>query len=200
MSSVLRQVANNLQGPTKFLQVSGPQYFDSVLDRNMLFPFTYSNGVLDLAFIDNFEVDMITGPDAPQAPNYDSTSVGPLVKNMGGLGMVRTLGPNLVTYITEWMASGNELDDPLPVDAGSLKVHIPAAVLRVQSALDTQLDMDKTWTVTTNPPSSSEYVNGDVTNDYRVTWIFKTPLTVTFTSGGVAQYLSFYTVFSKDTA
>lgn len=197
MSSVLRQVANNLQGPTKFLQVSGPQYDDTSLNRNMLFPFTYSNGVLDLAFIDSFEADMVTNPTAP---NFDSTSPGPFVKNMGGLGLVRALGPNLVTYITAWMAAGDELDSPLPVDAGSLKVHIPAAVIRVQSALDTQLDMDKTWAVTANPPSSTEYVNGDVTNDYRVTWVFKTPLTVTFTSGGVAQYLSFYTVFSKDTA
>jgi hypothetical protein len=158
----------------------------------MLYPFTYSNGILDLNYIDNFEADVVTGGEPPIG---DDTTAGPFVKNMGGLGLVRSLGPNMIEYVTNWMTNNG----PGAPDAGSIQVYTPGSVIRVQAALKTQLDMYDTYTIQDDAPSSSEFVWGNAADNYRATWVFKTPICITFTTGGTRKYLSLYTVFSKDT-
>lgn len=189
MSSILRRTANTKSALTKFTLVDGPCYFDSIIGSNVLFPFTYSNGVLDINIntaANNFEADMITSTG--NAPSDDNDLC---VKQMGGLGLVRALGPNFVTYIRAWRNA--------TIDAGSpVSVYIPGVVTKVQQTPASALADGGIYEVSTVAPVSDEYITGNVANNYLTSWVFKKPLTITTVEGGVVQYITLRTSFDED--
>jgi hypothetical protein len=189
MSSILRRTANTKSALTKFTLVDGPSYNDSGLGINILFPFTYSNGVLDINInpaANSFEADMIT--ITGNAPDEDNEL---LVKQMGGIGLVRALGPNFVAYIRAWRNA--------TIDAGSpVSVYIPGVVTKVQQAPSSAMADGGVYEVSTDAPPSDEYITGTPANNYLTSWVFKKPLTITTVEGGVLTYITLRTAFDED--
>lgn len=187
MSSVLRLRGAIKDTPLKFNGFSGPFYNDSALDW-MPFPFTYKNGLLDIALIDNFEADMITstGKDPQIGSNEDTR----LLKLMGGSGLVNSLGPNFIRYIKAWRTG---------MDVGSsVGIHVPAVMTKIQSSGKNELYTSEAYQVSTVAPSGDDFVSGDASNNFRTTWIFKSPLTITIVESGVTKYITLSSFLGPD--
>ncbi len=187
MSSVLRYTATTKSALTKFTLVDGPAYFDPTLDYNVLFPLTYSNGVLDINLEgSSFEAEMITNTgNSPGDEAYIA------VKQLGGTGLVRSLGPNFIAYIRAWRNA--------TIDAGTpVNVYIPGVVTKVQQTPPAELNNGSSYEISTSAPVSDEYISGNTANNYMTSWVFKKPLTITTIEGGVITYITFRTVFDED--
>ncbi len=188
MSSMLRSFASRKEGLTRFVKPISPSYEDSELDETVLFPFTYSNGVLDISYSgNNFEADMvdITG-NAPEHESYTAVQI------LGTPYLVSSLGDNFKAYIRAWK-------DGI-IDAGSpIEIYIAPQVVRVQEADSNNVRaISSSYRQTINPPSSDNYVAGSPANKYGVKCIFKTPLTFTIVESGVTQYITFQTAFDQE--
>lgn len=190
MTSVQRYANQIGKDVPKVLGVSGPRYTDSSLNNLiMLFPFIYSNGVLDLNYIDSFYTDMVAIPN--QSPVNSSCDDVPLSRAMGGLGMVTTIGPNLVEYLNAWLGNA----------PGTVyTIYRNGTVTKVQTYLPQDIYTDEPYTITTIPPDSDTYPWGSPNSEYRTTWIFRTPLTIRYIdSGNVTQYLTLTSTYNIDT-
>jgi hypothetical protein len=190
MSSVQSYIANTPSGLTKFIYVNGPGYDDSSMGGiEVLFPFTYSNGVLDLNInpaANSFEADMIDISN-----NGPSDSVDVAVKLMGGLGLVRALGPNFLRYIRAWRDGSIDANSPITI-------YTPGVMTKVQQIPIGAMTDEKTATISSEPPTSTEYVSGNQANNFMTAWVFKHPLTITILESGIIQYITFSTVFDRD--
>ncbi len=184
MSSILRSTAQILRQPNKFHRLESPCYYDNSLGYTTLFPFIYSNGVLDIQYIDDFEADMVTSTG-----NSPSTDPDVSVKLMGGEHLVQALGPNFLSYIRAWRTG---IDPGTPIN-----IYINGSVQRAQMTTDNFLG-DLSYEVSTTPPTSDNYNIGSFTNTYRSTYIFVKPLTITTVESGVTQYITFATRFDED--
>ena len=188
MSSVLRSIGVTKDTPLKFNGFSGPFYYDSELGY-MPFPFTYANGVLDIALIDNFEANMID--DTGNIPQIGDNVDTRLLRLMGGSGLVKSLGPNFIRYIKAWRSS--------TIDAGSsVGIQVPAVMTKIQSTSVDELSTDECFGISSVPPSSDNYVTGNETNNFRTTWIFKTPLTITTVESGETKYITLSSFLGPD--
>jgi hypothetical protein len=149
-----------------------------------MFPFTYKNGVLDLAYTNNFENDMVLTP--AQAPQTEPDCS---VRVLGGTKHVVTgLGPNLIAYIRAWR-------NP---DVGSpINIYVNGVVQRVQWMSTVNLT-NSAVAVSTVPPSGDEYIQADATATYKTAWVFDKPLTITTVETGVKQYITFRSTLEKD--
>jgi len=183
---MLRSFSEAPKLATKFHRIESPCY---PIDRevedtpNRLFPFTYSNGTLDIAFIDEFEAQMVT--DTENEPEDDFSG---RVQLAGGLGLVQRLGPNFEAYIRAWRTT----------DAGTpINIYVHGTVQKVNEAPQEYLGNDS-YQVSTAPPTSDNYTVGAPVNNYRSTWVFKSPLTFTTVESGVTQYITFATRIDDD--
>lgn len=182
MTSVLRSFATPPPVPIKFNRIQSACYSDSSLGYITLFPFTYANGILDIAYIDSFQADMVTTPGEEPLTDPDVA-----IQVLGGPELVRQLGPNFVAYIRAWRAP----------DAGTpVEIFINGTVLKVQAVRNSFIG-DDSYEVSTVPPSSDNYTAGGPVNFYRANWIFKAPLTITTIEGGVKQYITFASRLDK---
>lgn len=183
MSSVLRRVAEPVRVHMKFCHIESPCYNDTILNKDILFPFTITNGILDIAYIDNFKVDMVDSTG--NAPNIDPDGA---VRIMGGTIPIIGLGDNFKSYITAWR--NPDVDTPI-------SIYIPGVVQKVQIIPDNFLGAG-TYEISTQPPSGDNYVVGGPLNSYRTVYVFKQPLTFTTVESGVTQYITFTTRFHED--
>jgi hypothetical protein len=189
MSSVTRGLAERKEGLTRFVKPDGP-YYDAGRD-NFLFPFTCVNQTLDITYSGNdFKALMVDNLN--ESPGQgDETDT--MVSIMGGPRLVTALGENFKEYIRAWRSG--------TIDSGSpIEVYIPAQVLRVQEASTGSLSAfsDDVYLISAAPPSGDNYVTGGVENNYRTTFIFKTPLTFTIVEGGVTKYITFRSGFEQE--
>jgi hypothetical protein len=166
--------------PTDYVRVNGPYYIDSLIG-NTLIPFTYDNGVLDIADIDNF--------NAFNGMPLMNADIGlynlPLYKLLGGTGLVQSLGPNFVRYICNWRSTSTIQ----PVT--QVRLYSGGIMTKVQRSPKTELNSGAVVRVNTLPPSSDLYTEGHDANTYRTSWIFKKPLTITTVEDGVTKYITF---------
>jgi hypothetical protein len=80
-----------------------------VLNRVVLFPFSYSNGVLDISYQgNNFEADMVTTPNIPPEAETDSA-----IQVLSGPYLVTSLGNNFKAYIRAWRDGTIDADSPI---------------------------------------------------------------------------------------
>lgn len=180
MSSVLKAYA--VATPTtKFMSVKSFTYFNSVGGNNILMPFSYANGVLD--------IDAIPGFSTTNGAQADDTGVTwRQCKMMGGFGLVQSLGPTFVEWFINWLS----WEDDITVDAGSVEVHIPGVMTKVHQVDngDTQPWLKTTRSITygiTEAPASTEFTTGTAADNYNTMWIFKHPLVVKYTTGSGAN-------------
>jgi hypothetical protein len=187
MSSTLRYYSVKKEGLTLFLKPESPCYDDGT--NNVLFPFSYLNGVLNINYSgNNFKERMVdvTG-EQPRA----ETDVA--IRMMGGVFLVTSLGENFKAYIRSWRSS--------TIDAGSpITIYTYPQIVRVQEASTANVDSNSgdSYIISNQPPASDTYPTGSVANDYETTFIFKTPLTFTIYESGVLKYITFKTILDQE--
>jgi hypothetical protein len=145
-------------GVSNITYISGPTYVgpNSI---NLLFPFSLSNGVLNLNLVNNFSLS--TG--VPQ-------KMGATVRLSGTSKNVTSIGSNLRTYIKNCTWGTNTIPD-----ASSITVHTPATMTMVQQLDETfigQLD-GSPYSVTSGPPPSNFALQF---SGFGITYVFLTPL------------------------
>lgn len=175
------------EGLTRFVKPESPMYYDG--DNNILFPFSYSNSVLDITYEGNsFKSIMVDTTN--QEPNSESATA---VRIISGPSLVTSLGNNFKDYIRSWRSG--------TIDPGSpIRVVIAPQVVRVQEASISHItsDNNESWIISTSPPSCDNYIVGNEENKYRTSYIFKTPLTFSIVEGGVTQYITFRTMLDQE--
>lgn len=187
MTSVLRTFAIRKEGLTRFVKPESPCYNNGLLE--VLFPFSYTNGILDITYDgNNFKAIMVDVPN--QAPESESDTA---VSILSGPYLATALGDNFKEYIRSWRAS--------TIDAGSpIEIYIAPQLMRVQEAEYANIDANNgnSYKISTNAPASDTYPSGNVANDYQTTYVFKTPLTFTILEGGVIKYITFKTILDQE--
>lgn len=193
MSSNLRYY-NQIKPPTKFQIISTPSYQDSILGAIVPVPFSYKNGVLDINLQDNVYADFINTVSAPV--DYSDYKV----KEMGGTGLVTSIGPNLVKYLNTYL--------PPPVPPGpsgpyTYEVTNGGLVTKIQYTLDKNVissgnfaGKSNTFAVTTDAPTGDQFVYGFPQNNYQTVWAFKNPVTIKATGSNGIVYVTLYSTFS----
>jgi hypothetical protein len=183
MSSILRRNFSTHTTLTKFVGIETPS-FDNGSGVDLPFPFTFSNGVLDIALVDNFEAEMIT--TTGQAPGEESDYMASI---LGRTGIVTSVGTNFQNYIYAWQ-NGN-INTSAPI-----RVFKPATAIQVQLV---GLHPNNVYNISSTPPSGDNYTIGSPANNYRSAWIFKEPLTVIYKDASdVDQYITFRSKFHED--
>jgi hypothetical protein len=188
MTSAVRSYAIRKEGVTAFLKPESATYYDVDLGLNILFPFSYSNGVLDISYDGNtFKQQMVDNLN--QSPNAETNTV---VRIMGGPQLVSSLGDRFNEYIRAWRDGS--------IDAGSpILIHIAPQVFRVQEATYEYVNAGgSSYTISTQPPSGDTYTTGNEANQYHSTYLFKTPLTISIVESGVVQYITFRTIMDQE--
>jgi hypothetical protein len=187
MTSVIRVVGLKKDGLTRFVKPESPCY-DNGSDT-VLFPFSYSNQVLDITYEgNNFESEMVD--ISGNAPNAETDTI---VRILSGPRLVTSLGSNFKAYVRSWRAA--------TIDAGSpIEVYVAPQVLRVQEGdiANITANSNQSYIISTSAPAGDNYISGDVTNQYNSTYVFKTPLTFTIVESGVTKYITFRTVLDQE--
>lgn len=190
MTSVLRSLSVRKEGLTQFVKVESPSYNDSIKGINVLFPFVYSNGVLDISYAGNaFKVDMVDTVN--QSPSDIDVDI--VYRITGSSRLVTSLGDNFKAYIRAWRDG--------TIDTGSsIQLYTPSQVIRVQGGDHDHIDdqQNETYKISTKQPSNDFYVTGESANEYESTYIFKTPLTFTIVESGVTQYITFRSMLDQE--
>ena len=190
MTSNLRSYAALTVRSVKPVMITSAYYTDA--DNNEhLFPFTYNNGTLDLFLRDSSFQELYIDTTG-QKPDNMGTNAGYMYLLRGGAGLVTALGPNFVKYIrAAW-----ELSASTPV-----RIQQKCLVTKVQEMYDPDQGdsiANSGYYESPNPPVNDEYLTPGP--QYRTPWIFKTPLTIEITNGGVKSYITFTSLIGRDSA
>jgi hypothetical protein len=150
----------------------------------------FCNQTFDVALIDDFPN---TFADEPFS-GAGSTDTDTLSRVMGGLGLVQRIGTNLKNYLNGgWI--------PNTDSSTNYTVVTNATVTKVQTFLPTFMDGNTCFKITSAPPASDTYPWGGPSDEYRVTWIFRTPLTLRFLdTTGAIQYITLQSNYNMDNA
>ena len=187
MTSVLRYFSIKKEGLTLFLKPESPCYDDGT--NNVLFPFSYLNGVLDISYSgNNFKERMVDVTGREPGAETDIA-----IRMMGGVFLATSLGENFKDYIRSWRSS--------TIDAGSpITIYTFPQIVRVQQASIANVDANSgdSYIISNQPPASDTYPTGSIENDYLTTFIFKTPLTFTIYESTVLKYITFKTIVDQE--
>jgi hypothetical protein len=176
---------------TRFIKPESPAYNigEGEDEEYLLFPFSYSNGVLDISFEGNdFESIMIDNLGVePGAETRTAVSI------LSGPYLATSLGDNFKAYIRAWRDA--------TIDSGSpINMYIAPQLLKVQEAEYANISASSvdSYKISTAAPVSDYYTTGDPTNKYQTKYVFKTPLTFTIIEDGVKKYITFRTKFDQE--
>jgi hypothetical protein len=188
MTSIIRSYSTTKEGLTLFLKPESPCY-ESNTARTLLFPFSYSNGVLDITYSgNNFKETTV---DVVNVDPIDESVTA--IRIIGGPFLVNSLGNNFKEYVRAWRDG--------TIDSGSpINVHIAPTLLRVQEAALTNLNANNgnSYLISEQAPSGENIITGDTLTNYNVTYIFKTPLVFTIVESGVTKYITFRTALDQE--
>jgi len=187
MTSMLRSYAIRKEGMTTFTKPESATYYNGTND--VLFPFSYSNGVLDISYAGNdFKAIMVDSLN--QSPDNEPKTA---VRVLSGPYLVSSLGDHFKEYIRAWRDGS--------IDAGSpILIHIAPQLLLVQEASNDLVNSISgvSYLISTEAPSGDAYITGNGTDRYRTTYVFKTPLTISIVESGVVQYITFRTILDQE--
>ena len=193
MSSLLRQRVEPKHTDTRLLSIRSPSYVSVLYGSSViLFPFTYSNGVLDLNIQDDVQ-SLITAGTFDAGNNH----LFP-VKLLGGTHMVSSIGSNFDAYVRSVIKNINSLAYNY---TNSITVYVPPVVTKVQASMPVAgqlppLLITRSMHDSLVPPSSDGYnYAGSDSDHWRTYWVFKTPLTLQYIIGVTNKYLTFTTRF-----
>lgn len=197
MSSVLRFYPR-IPGPaTKFFDILSPGYTENVIvaGYDLPIPFIVNNQVLDINIKQSTDVEnFVNGGDTPgNAINFQG-------KVMGGASLIKSFGPSMTTWLRNRITNEEGLASQY---TGPLNLYVQPFMTRIQIAAPAQgvspLNDEAVYGITTEAPTSPEYVGGDVTNDFFACWVFRTPMTVQYIDAtGTPKYLTMTSQFSAN--
>jgi hypothetical protein len=202
MSSVQSAFATIAKPPTKFAALITPSYGDDSIvpgeDIETPIPFTVTNQVLD---INVNQSDVIqTFVNNGNNPTDQANIQG---KAFGGASLVKSFGPNMTTYLRNWIRTIEGLGAAY---SGPLVLYIQPFMTKVQLANPSfaipgtgSFVRDRSWGVTTEAPVSTEYTGGSSANNFFTAWIFKTPMTIQYvTAAGAFKYITLTSQFAEE--
>lgn len=188
MTSVIRTFSTTKEGLTRFVKPNSPCYATTG-NAVVLFPFTYVNGVLDITYSGNNFQEVMVDTVNVDPDNEPDTSV----RIVGGPFLVSSLGNTFKDYIRAWRDG--------TIDAGSpINIYVAPTLLRVQEAALTNIDSINTdvFKISTIAPSGENFITGNTVDNFKTTYVFKTPLVFTIVEGGVTKYITFKTEFDQE--
>ena len=200
MSSV-RSAYAEVKLPTKFSSLITPSYADSVIVTgatiNMPIPFTVANQVLDINVAQSADIQtFVTNGNNP----IDQSGIQG--KLFGGAKIITSFGPNMTTYLRNWI---NTIETLGTAYTGPLVLYVQPVMSRVQLAnpvfaiSDAPFESNESWGVTTEAPTGTEYTGGGTTNNFFTTFVFKTPMTIRYvTAAGGFKYITMTSQFSEE--
>lgn len=197
MSSVLSGFASAYRSPTKFFDILTGGYDDNILvgGDSLPIPFVVANQVLDINVNQSSDVQaFVTNGTTP------GTAITIQGKVMGGSSLVKSFGPNM----TEWLRNRiNNIESLGAAYSGTLVLYVRPFMTKVQLAAPAQgaggapFNDESVYGVSTEAPTNTEYIGGDITNNFFTAWVFKTPMTVQYFLGdGTAKYITMTSQFS----
>jgi hypothetical protein len=194
MSSVLRSLAVAKTAVTNVVTPHTIVYDDTEVGEYLPIPFTVSNGVLDIAIQDNVTVDLLTPGTFTDSFNDNNNQPDRQASIMGGLAPVSSLGPNMLTFLRNFIAweNGSANDYNLVTNVA---IYSAPTMTKIRF---NYIPDEYTFYFSDVAPSKStpDPVSGDLSNKYRVVWIFKSPLVVSFNyDGSNTRYLTFTSTF-----
>lgn len=192
MSSSLR-AHGAISETTKFHHIKTVGYYNDVVGSVFPVPFYVQNGVIDIRMEDDVQSELIENETA------GTKYIEGLCKSMGGLSLATKLGPKFLEWLNNWVA--NFYNDSV---LDTFTVEVPATMTKVQVTDEDSDDFDvlendisdDPWGISEGRPSGDGYVSGTSDNQFRVYWVFKTPLTIKFFVDGSPRYLTYNTTFA----
>ena len=196
MSSVLRTDVGIAKPFTKFTSIKSMAYYDENLEQDVLIPFSYNNGVLDIAIQDD-SLTMINAGNATGYNDYNDGGQSRMVKLMGGEGRVTSLGSNFLTWISEYLITHG-----YGALIGTPTLYVAPVMTRVQQCVttsgDAPLNNAYALQISYEKPNSDEYIlAGNEENNFFSVWVFKTPITVQFNDDGDIRYATLTSQFTS---
>lgn len=198
MSSVLSSFPSIPSPATKFFDILTGAYQDDVITTDTYFfpiPFVVSNQVLDINVNQSSDVQaFVNNGTAPE------TIVNFQGKVMGGASLIKSFGPNM----TEWLRNRiNNIESLGSSYTGSLVLYVRPFMTKIQLVDIAQgagpLNDESVYGVTTEAPTSTEYIGGGINNNFFTAWVFKTPMTVQyFLEDGSPKYITMTSQFSAN--
>lgn len=198
MSSVLQVDSPNLP-ITKFVPIRSMCYYDVSLNHDVLIPFTYNDGVLDIKIQDGTSNLIETGN------YYDNNGWNwRMVKMMGGDGLVTSLGSNFSVWLSNYVYyESEEIDSYFTLVTNPVMTRVQQVVQQGQYAGCNAsghgpLNSQYAIRFSTEPPTSDDYIiAGDSNNSFFAAWVFKTPITVSYIYNGSNRYVTLTTQFQN---
>ena len=175
------------EGLTRFVKPETPTYDNGT--NIVLFPFSYSNQVLDISYSgNNFKSVMVDNTNID--PNSESATS---IRITSGPFLVTSLGENFKAYVRAWRSGTIDSNSPI-------QLVVAPQVLRVQEASieNVSSNNNDSWIISTSRPSCENYISGNDTTKYNTTYIFKTPLTFSIVEDGVTKYITFRTALDQE--
>jgi hypothetical protein len=198
MSSVLSYYPPIVGPPTKFFDILTGGYDDNYVIPGDVYslpiPFIVVNQVLDININQSPDVvSFITNGDTP------ITAVSFQGKAMGGLNLVMSLGPNIITWLRNYITNSESLGSQYD---GPLSLYIKPVMTKIQLAVPSQgvsaLNDESVFGVTDEAPVSDEYIGGAPNDLFFTAWIFKKPMTIQYNLSGVMKYITMTSQFSAN--
>jgi hypothetical protein len=204
MSSAVRSIAIAKTNVTNVGTVNTIAYDDNddVEDSNFLpVPFTVSDGVLDIAVQDNVLVRILTpGQITGDSDIGDGFSNEPKIQAsvMGGLSPVSSLGSNMVIFLKNFIAAYTN-DDAADYNlVTNIEIYNAPTMTKVRF---NSIGQDDAWDFSNTAPvkTTPNPVSGNSSNNYRVVWIFKSPLVISYKfDNSDTRYLTFTSALDSD--
>jgi hypothetical protein len=108
----------------------------------------------------------------------------------------------MTTYLRNWI---NTIETLGAAYTGPLVLYIQPFMTKVQMANPAFVQPDgaflesRSWGVSTQAPVSTEYTGGSSTNNFYTAWIFKTPMTIQYTTAaGGFKYITMTSQFAEE--
>lgn len=170
---------------TKFFEVQTLSYRDNEVDGDMPLPFSVTDGVLDIVVTNSDVQDFINNGNYNRSVNTKCTT-------MGGRTLVTAVGPNIKTWLDNYLSVD---------DVNSITLTIPSTMVKIQPR-GTDYSSDPLYHRTNTQfhdvlPSGDEYImGGNTASSFLSTWVFDSPMTLSYLSGGNVVYVTFSSVFN----
>ena len=198
MTSVLAKEAE-IDPRTKFVNIQTRTYYESNVDAYIPVPFTVTNNVLDInnwsGSVNNFIDNGI------RRDFYCDVRVKP----MGGLSKVTSFGTNMLNYLSNAIQRWENRHGGTN-SITNIQMNVEPLMTRIQTSADTYENdqpLRRYRPINFHPslPSGTDYVFfGDSNNDYLSSWVFQSPLTVSYDYSdefvNETRYMTLKTVFN----
>lgn len=194
MSSALRSMAIPKTNVTNIGTVNTIAYEIGTTNVYLPIPFTVSDGVLDIAIQDDVLAELLTPGSISNDFNNEPSFQGSV---MGGLSPVSSLGPNMIIFLKNFIADeeGSVTDYN---DVTNIAIYNAPTMTKLRF---NTIEQDAAWEFSTTAPvrTTPNPVSGDSSNNYRVVWIFKSPLVISYKfDNSDTRYLTFASALDSD--